>query len=156
MDKERELLIRQIKNSIPVLDNLASNIHEIDKFVKVQELIVELSTIGLDSEISLVVNVFKDYFQPVIINTLSYEVDFIRVVEPVLRTPKIPLHASEVFSKRHSMSLAFAYNSILNKLIEPTDIEKAMGQILFIHNSNDMSGLKNTKALRLALSTLKD
>lgn len=156
MDKERESLIRQIKNSVPVSSNLASNIHEIEKFVKVQELIVELSTIGFDGEINLVVNVFKDYFHPIILSTLSFEVDFIRVVEPVLRTPKIPLHASYVLGERLQMSQAFAYSSILNKMICPTEVERKLGDILFIENSNNTTGLKNITALKIALSTLQD
>jgi hypothetical protein len=156
MKTDYKNLIREIKNTVPLTSNLASNIHEIDKFVKVQELIVELDSIGLDEQISLVVGVFKDYFQPIILATLSYEVDFIRVVEPILRTPKIPLHASNILGERLGISPAFSYNSILNKLIEPTEVEKKLGEILFIHNSNDLSGLKNTSALRIALSTLKD
>lgn len=156
MDIERKTLIRQIKNSVPTVSNLAANIHEIDKFVKVQELIIELSSIGFDGEINVVVNVFRDYFHPIILSTLSFEIDFIRVVEPVLRTPKIPIHASKVFSERHMMSRAFAYNSILNKMIDPTDIEKKIGEILFIENSNNTTGLKNTNALKIALSTIQD
>lgn len=156
MDKERESLIREIKRTVPTVSNLASNIHQIEQFVKVQDLIVELSEIGFENELNVVVNVFKEYFQPIILNTLSFEVDFIKVVEPVLRTPKVPLHASQVLEKQMGLSLAYSYNSVLNKMICPTETEKKLGQILFIQNSNELTGLKTTSALRIALSTIRD
>lgn len=156
MNKERESLIREIKRTVPTVSNLASNIHQIEQFVKVQDLIVELSEIGFENELNIVVNVFKEYFQPIILNTLTFEVDFIKVVEPVLRTPKVPFHASQVLEKQMGMSLAYSYNSVLNKMICPTETEKKLGQILFIQNSNELTGLKTTSALRIALSTIQD
>lgn len=156
MNKERESLIKEIKKSVPTVGNLASNIHQIEKFVKVQDLIVELSEIGFEDELNVVVNVFKEYFQPIILNTLTFEVDFIKVVEPVLRTPKVPFYASQVLEKQMGLSLAYSYNSVLNKLICPTETEKKLGQILFIQNSSELTGLKNTSALRIAISTLRD
>ena len=156
MNKERESLIKEIKKSVPTVGNLASNIHQIEKFVKVQDLIVELSEIGFEDELNVVVNVFKEYFQPIILNTLTFEVDFIKVVEPVLLTPKVPFYASQVLEKQMGLSLAYSYNSVLNKLICPTETEKKLGQILFIQNSSELTGLKNTSALRIAISTLRD
>lgn len=153
MDKECSHLINEIKKTVPSVTNLASNVGMIEQFVNVQELILKLQGFGMEQNLDMIIQSFKDYFQPILLSTLSYEVDFIKVIEPVLRTPKLAIHASTVLGERTSLTPPFSYHSILNKLIKPTEIEKKIGEILFVTNSSRPKGLRQTQAIQIAISS---
>lgn len=149
MNKDCFELIKEIKNTTPTTLNLCSNLDNLEKFVQVQELILKLVEFELEEPFNLVVKSFKDFFHPILLSTVSYETDFIKLVEPVLRYPALSIHTADVLEQRDRMSKAYSYHSVLNKLIEPTEIEKKVGELLFLQSSNSTGGLKQTTALRI-------
>ena len=154
MDKECFELIKEIKNSVPRTYNLSSNVEHLEKFAYVQELIILLSDLELDQPFESIIQTFKDFFHPILLSTVSYEADFIRMVEPILRYPELSLHAADVVETKLQLSIAFSYHSVLNKLIHPTVIERQIGELLFLKTTNSDIGLKQTRAITILFNDL--
>lgn len=152
VDKINEL-IDEIKRTIPTTMNLASRINLVEQFATVQDSIAILSTLQCEIDIEPIIKSFRDYFQPILFSTISYQSDFIKVVEPILRTPKLVLHTTSIREARYHLSKAFSYQSVLNDLIEPTLLEEQIGEILYLHHSNATvtHGLKQTSAFKILM-----
>lgn len=131
------------------MSNLCVNVDTLEKFAYVQELIVKLAEFELEEPFIPIIQSFKDYFHPILVNTISYEDEFIKMVEPVLRYPALSLHAADVVESKLHLTKAFSYHAVLNKLIDPSDIEKQIGELLFLHNINSDVSLKQTAALQI-------
>lgn len=153
MVEKIDVLISEIKRTIPSNLNLASRINLVEQFAKVQELISILSVIETDIDVEPIILSFKKYFHPILMSTISYQSDFIKVVEPILRTPKLVLHTTSIRETQYHLSTAFSYQSVLNDLIEPTLLEEQIGEILYLHHSNATAshGLKQTSAFKILM-----
>lgn len=152
LDNECFELIKEIKKSVPNTSNLCSDVDQLEQFAYVQELIVKLTEFKLEEPFVSVIQTFKDFFHPILVSTISYETDFIKMVEPILRYPNLPLHAATVLEQQIGLTKAFSYHAVLNKLINPTEIEKKIGELLFLQSTNSAIGLKQTKALQIIFS----
>lgn len=144
-------LIKEIKNSVPHGTNLCSNISTLDKFAYVQELIAKLAEFELEEPFTGIIQTFKDYFHPVLMSTVSYESEFIKIVQPILRYPNLSIRAAEVIEQRFSMPRAYSYKSVLGKLIDPTPTEIKISDLLFAVSTNQPAGLRQTKAINILI-----
>lgn len=144
-------LINEIKKTVPTTSNLASSMALIDQFARVQELLEILNEQDQTGNLTPIVDSYKSFFQPILIKTVSYESDFIKVVMPFLRTLDLVLHTSDVRETKYQMPTAFSYQTVIRDLIEPTEKEIAVGDALFIIKSSSYKGLSQTNVLKKLL-----